>query len=97
MKAMKKQTNLQKLDLKNPTTIAYKKVPFKSLYTKLNNHYNNTITNRYKNSGISCEAQIITNELLAKAKNSTKDIAHSLLKLSETKLSTMIRILSNHN
>ena len=40
---------------------------------------------------------IITNELLAKAKNSTKNIAQLLLALTPTKISTLIQILSNHN
>ena len=40
---------------------------------------------------------IITNELLMKAKNSPKIIAHNLLKLTSSKLSIFIQILSNHN
>ena len=80
-----------------PTAATYNKLPFRSLYTKLNDHYNNTIINRYKNSGLSCEAQIITNELLSKANNSTKNVAHILLKLSPLRLSILVQILSNHN
>merc|ERR1712150_309886 len=40
---------------------------------------------------------IITNELLMKAKNSPKIIAHNLLKLTSSKLSIFIQILSNYN
>ena len=59
---------------KIPTSTTYSKFPFRSLYKKLHDHYNDTIINRYKNSGISPEAMIITNELLIKAKNSPKII-----------------------
>ena len=51
----------------------------------MTDHYKNIIINGYKNSGISSEAQIITNELLAKAKNSTQIIAQLLLALNPTK------------
>ena len=60
-------------------------------------HYNDTIINRYKNSNISSEAQLITNELLAKVRNSTKTIAQLLLTLTPNKISLIIQILSNHN
>ena len=79
---------------KTPSSTTYNKIPFKLLHKKLNDHYNSTIMNRYKNSGISSEAQLITNELLAKAKNSTKNIAKTLLSLTPTKLSILIQILS---
>ena len=83
--------------LKTPSSTTYNKIPFRLLHKKLNDHYNSTIINRYKNSGLSSEAQLITNELLAKAKNSTHFIANKLLALTPTKISIMIQILSNHN
>ena len=49
---------------KTPTSTTYSKFPFQSLYKKLHEHYNDTIINRYKNSGISPEAIIMTNKLL---------------------------------
>ena len=67
------------------------------LTTSIKKHFNDTILNRYKNSGISSEAQIITNELLSKLGNSTKKLSHILLKLSITNLSTIVKVLSNHN
>ena len=82
---------------KLPTLTTYNKIPFRLLYKKLHDHYNETIINRYKNSGISPEAQIITNELLKKAKNSPKTLANNLLKLTPPKLSYFTQILSNHN
>ena len=57
---------------KNPSLTTYNKIPFDLLHKKLNDHYSSTIINRYKNSGIISEAQLITNELLAKAQNSIK-------------------------
>ena len=83
--------------LKTPSITTYNKIPFGLLNKKLTDYYKNSIINRYKNSGLSSEAQLITNELLAKAKNSTKNIAQLLLALTPTKISTHIQILSNHN
>ena len=83
--------------LKTPSSTTYNKIPHGLLCKKLIDHYNNTIINRYKNSGISSESQIITNELLAKARNSTKTISQLLLALKPTKISTLVQILSNHN
>ena len=85
------------LKKQTPSSTTYNKIPFRLLNKKLNDHYNSTIINRYKNSGISSEAQLITNELLAKAGNSIKNIAQILLALTPTKISIMIQILSNHN
>ena len=82
---------------KTPSLTTYNKIPFKLLHKKLNDHYRSTLINRYKNSGISSEAQIITNELLIKANNATNNIAKTLLSLTPTKLSIIIQILSNHN
>ena len=35
---------------KSPTLTTYNKIPFRLLYKKLHDHYNETIINRYKNS-----------------------------------------------
>ena len=58
--------------MKETTTETYNKIPFNILVSHIKNHFNKTILNRYKSSGISSEAQIITNELLSKLENSTK-------------------------
>ena len=83
--------------MKKTTTETYNKLPFNMLVSHLKTHFNETILNRYKNSGISSEAQIITNELLSKLDNSTKNLSHILLNMSTTNLSTIVKVLSNHN
>ena len=90
----KRQTSKRRIP-KDP--LLSNKIHFRLLFKKLNDHYNSTIISRYKNSGLSSEAQLITNELLAKANNSTHFIAEKLLALTPTKISIMIQILSNHN
>ena len=63
----------------------------------MTDHYKNIIINGYKNSGISSEAQIITNELLAKAKNSTQIIAQLLLALNPTKYLHLYKYYQKQN
>ena len=63
----------------------------------MTDHYKNTIINRYKNSGISSEAQIITHELLAKAKKSTQIIAQLLLALNPTKYLHLYKYYEKQN
>ena len=65
-------------------------------YIKINDHYNSTIINIQKNSGISTEAQIIIIELLSNAKNSTKNISKILLEMIIKRMTTLIYLLSNH-
>ena len=50
--------------MKKTTNETYNKLPFNILVSHLKTHFNETILNRYENSGISNEAQILTNELL---------------------------------
>ena len=83
--------------MKETNSDTYNKIPFNTLVSHIKNHFNKTILSRYKSSGISSEAQIITNELLLKLENSTKNLSHILLKMSETNLSTIVKVLSNHN
>ena len=83
--------------MKETKSDTYNKIPFNVLISHIKRHFNTTILNRYKNSGISSEAQIITNELLCKLNNSTKKLSQMLLKQSITNLSTIVKILSNHN
>ena len=83
--------------MKETNSDTYNKIPFNVLISQIKNHFNKTILNRYKNSGISSEAQIITNELLTKLENSTKKAIHLLLKLPTTSLSIIVKVLSNHN
>ena len=75
MKEMNKQTKWQRM---GPRRHLHQQHIVNFLFDhyikKLHDHYNDTIINRYKNSGISPEAMIITNELLIKAKNSPKII-----------------------
>ena len=96
-KNLEKRQTSREGSLKTPFSATYNKIHFRLLFKKLNDHYNSTIINRYKNSGLSSEAQLITNELLVKANNSTHFIAENLLALTPTKISIMIQILSNHN
>ena len=83
--------------MKATNTDTYDKIPFNKLTSHIKKYFNNTILNRYKNSGLSSETQIITNELLYKLKNSTKNLSHILLNLPITKLSTIVKVLFNHN
>ena len=83
--------------MKATNTDTYDKIPFNILTSHIKNYFNNTILNRYKNSGLSSETQIITNDLLYKLKNSTKNLSHILLNLPITKLFTIVKVLSNHN
>ena len=46
----------------------YDNIPFRSLENKIEEYYQKSILNRYKYSGISWEAKLITNKLL-KPKN----------------------------
>ena len=55
---------LAKLGAMKATTLdSYNKWPFSMLTSSIKKHFNDTILIRYKNSGISSEAQLITNEL----------------------------------
>ena len=83
--------------MKETNSDTYDRIPFNILTSYIKKHFNTTILNRYKNSGISSEAQIITNELLNKLNNSTKNLSNILLKLSITNLSIIVKVLSNHN
>ncbi len=64
---------------------------------KFEAYIDNTLIPRYQYSGISCEAQIITDEFLKASKFRPEVIANALLKLNTSKLQTAIKIFSNHN
>ena len=98
MKVMKQQTDQQKNGKEKPITEPVRiKQPDRELERKFETHTNESIIPRYQYSGISCEAQIITDELLKASNFQPKTIAKALLKLSVTKLQTAVKILSNHN
>ena len=59
----------------------------------MTDHYKNTIINRYKNSGISSEAQIITHELLAKAKKINTNHCTTASSIKSYKISTLVQIV----
>ena len=83
--------------LKQPANPIYDKIPFKDYENKIDKYYQNSILNRYKYSGISEEAKILTNQLLTATKYKPNEIAKRIILYPNNKLEILIKVLSNHN
>ena len=82
--------------LKYPLNPKYDKIPFKNYENKIDKYYQKSIINRYKYSGISEEAKILTNELLITINYNLKKLTKQITSYPIHKLAILTKVLSNH-
>ena len=87
----------KKGSLKQVSNPLYNKAPFTTFINIINKHYHRSIENRFIYSDISCEAKILTSGLVKAYKYRTNKMTNKILTLNYEKISTLIKILSNHN
>lgn len=75
----------------------YSKTPHKNLETKIYKYFKLSNLNCYQNSTISCEAKILTDEILKFYKFNTEKLSRSITVLNTKQIRTLIMTLSNHN
>ena len=96
-KEMKELTHSPKGAQKQTEEETYSKTPHKNLETKIYKYFKLSNLNCYQNSTISCEAKILSDEILKFYKFSTKKLARSIAVLNTKQIRTLIMTLSNHN
>ena len=77
-KEMKELTHSPKGAQKQTEEETYSKTPHKNLETKIYKYFKLSNLNCYQNSTISCEAKILSDEILKFYKSSTKKLARSI-------------------